>query len=251
LNDDYRVQHIWPTHLANLLSATNVNISRGAASNDSILELTTGWLLENYIVPKKDTTELLVVVGWSTPERKNVMFENYDSSINKVIFWPTMAETKYYKTEVSKKYFDFYTRHLWIEREYITRYVEQHYALYCFCKMNNIKMVMFDAFNSPKKTEISDWQSTIESIIKAWPAYSTDGWFHGPDDMLEKQRLINIWNEIPSSCMILKDESPASFKGYIDQNIADADSRMNGLHPSESSHKVWADFLHQHINTSI
>jgi hypothetical protein len=244
INDPYRIANIWPTHLSLALGAKNINIGVGAASNDMIYETTIGWLLTNYIVPKVSTDDLLVVVGWSSPERKTVMVEDYAGKVNKLIFWPTMKETSYYKTDLGKKYFDFYSRHLWFEREYITRYVEQHYMLFCFCKANNINLVMFDSFNSPKTTTISDWDNSVHEIINSWEPLSTDGWLY--DDANDKARLLDMWSEIPATAMINKNTNPRSFKGYIDQTVA-LDDRMNNMHPSELSHKVWAEYVMQYI----
>jgi hypothetical protein len=244
INDPYRIANIWPTHLSLALGAKNINIGIGAASNDVIYETTIAWLLENYIVPKKDASELLVVVGWSSPERKTVMFEDYAGKVNKLIFWPTMDETKYYRTDLGKKYFDFYSRHLWFEREYITRYVEQHYMLYIFCKAHNINLVMFDSFNSPKSTTLKDWDELVPDIINKWTPLSIDGWLH--DDRSDKKRLVSMWGEIPPNVMINKNKNPRSFKGYIDQTLGEVEG-MNNMHPSEESHKVWADYIRKYM----
>jgi hypothetical protein len=118
-NDYYRIPRIWPTLVAAALNANVTNIGIGAASNDTIYNNTVGWILRNYVVPRRDTSELLVIVGWSSPERKTVLLSDQKSKINKVTFWPAMEDLSFYKNNITKQYFKFYVTYLWHEYEYI------------------------------------------------------------------------------------------------------------------------------------
>lgn len=63
-DSEYRKSRIWPAYLGDALNIrTVVNIAVPARSNDSILESTISWLLENYINPCRDTSRLLVVLN--------------------------------------------------------------------------------------------------------------------------------------------------------------------------------------------
>ena len=76
-NDYYRIPRVWPSVLGGMLGDTEViNKAWPARSNDTIYRSTMEWLLTNYIASGKDTSDLTVIVGWSSLERKNVVFED-------------------------------------------------------------------------------------------------------------------------------------------------------------------------------
>ena len=67
-NDAYRLPKIWPTKLGNYLGVDDVvNLSYPAASNDRIVRNLVGWLTQEYLATKRDTSELFVVVGFTSP----------------------------------------------------------------------------------------------------------------------------------------------------------------------------------------
>ena len=76
-NNAYRIPKIWPTKLAKVLQADDLsNISYPAASNDRIVRLTLSWITQHYIIPKKDTKDLFVIVGFTSPARKDFYYKD-------------------------------------------------------------------------------------------------------------------------------------------------------------------------------
>ena len=76
-NDAYRLPRIWPTKLGAHLDAEEViNLSYPAASNDRIVRNLVGWLTQEYLSTGKDTSELFVVVGFTSPERKDFYYRD-------------------------------------------------------------------------------------------------------------------------------------------------------------------------------
>jgi hypothetical protein len=147
-NDYFRVPRIWPTFLGNLLNTEIINLAYPGRSNDLIYDTTISWLIENYIKLNKSTSELVVVVGWSSPERTSIIYNDYcHNTVAMDTIWPMFLDApKQYVSRTMKEIFKFYVSNLWVEQEYIKRYVEQTYNLYLFCNKHNIDLFMFNSF---------------------------------------------------------------------------------------------------------
>jgi hypothetical protein len=246
-NDEYRTARIWPTYLAKMLSVqTLINLAQPARSNDTIYEDTVGWILDNYISKNKDTSDLLVIVGWTSPERKNVIIQD-EGNTSWLTLWPLMDNVLFYKSSVIKDFFKFYVTHQWVEQEYIKRFVEQNYQLQIFCKHYNIDYFVFNSFYQLSSANIDDWEDLpIESTINLWTSL-----INGSVDKSYiwdaiKRSLIHQWREISSVNYINKDLAKGSFKSYIYENVP-YESRMCNWHPSPESHYAWAQFLNNYI----
>lgn len=250
-NDYYRIPRIWPTILAEKLGVECVNRAWPARSNDTIIASTLGWIMDNYIVPGKDTSELLVVVGWTSPERKNVIVEESNGLPTQYTFWPNMLGTDFYKGKIGKKYFEFYINHLWHEREYISRFIEQNYTLDLFCKAHGIEYRTFNAFYVPRakagnSTQFANWKdASLIDILNEWEQHPMDSWgdrFHW--NIQEHRRLKQMWESITT--MINKDKLDGSFKSFVENNL-EQDKRWCGIHPSPEGNAAWADYLYDTI----
>jgi hypothetical protein len=243
-NDYYRIPRIWPSVLAAKLGYESVNLAWPARSNDSIYESTMAWLMKHYIVPNRPTHNLLVIIGWSSPERKNVIIDDNGCTYMQTI-WPAMKETSYYINDAIKKYFKMHVTHLWSEVEYISRFVEQNYNLKTFCDLHKINYRCFNAFYETPSTHPSMWKSVnIKATIESWDPTRLGGWFDPIVNWEHRiEHLLNQWTTIGDR-FILKDQG--SFKSYIDQFVPNT-HRMLNWHPSPESHSAWADYLHQQI----
>lgn len=245
-NDYYRIPRIWPTILGNMMGADVVNLSRPARSNDTIYEDTVHWLLENYILPSISTDDLTVIIGWSSPERKNIILQETNNDIHRFTLWPGMNDDRYYQTWGAKKLFKFYVTYLWLEQEYIKRYVEQNYNLQNFCKAHGIKYYVFNAFYAqPDLGGPDKWSDlNVLEMIDKWDNL-VDTWADGEYNWNNiKVSLRNQWSQINNRNFINKDA--LSFRSYIHNNVSE-NVRMNNWHPSPESHDVWAKYLYDWI----
>jgi hypothetical protein len=248
-NDYYRLPRIWPSYLANKLNIPEVvNIARPARSNDTIYDTTVSWILENYISKGKSTDDLLVVIGWSSPERKNIIIGDSgidNDSVTWLTLWPQMTETKFYSSPVIRQIFKFYVTHQSIEQEYLKRFVEQNYHLQNFCKLHNIEYYFFNAFYASFAAGPDNWQDVnVSDAINSWNHLS-NGWadsFYNWDTI--KTSLLTQWNFVDEKRFINKNSG--SFRSYIYKNVP-ADIRMCNWHPSPESHEAWATFLADYI----
>lgn len=247
INDYYRIPRIWPYTLSKNLNKELINISWPARSNDSIYDSTISWILKNYTVPGKSTTDLTVVIGWTTPERKNVIFTEDDDIYTQTI-WPNMMDNSYYRSDTVREYFRMHVNYLWTEYEYITRFVNHNYDLSNFCKLHNIKLYTFNSFYETPKIGIYNWQSCVNicNILDRWDHTKLTGWTDNFFNWKEQIYALKAkWNSISSDQFILKDIG--SFKGYIDNNIPQ-EIRFEKIHPSAESHIAWGTFLSTWIN---
>lgn len=244
-NNYYRIPRIWPTLLASKLGYENINLAWPARSNDGIYESTMAWLMKHYIVPKRSTHDLIVVIGWSSPERKNVIIDDDGCTYMQTI-WPAMRETSYYVSDAARAYFKMHVTHLWSEAEYISRFVEQNHNLKTFCDLYKINYRCFNAFYETPATQPSMWKSVnIKMAIESWNLEKFGGWADPLVNWETKiDHLKDQWSMIGDR-FILKDRG--SFKSYIDQNVPEK-SRMINWHPSPESHAAWADYLYHQIN---
>lgn len=247
-NDYYRVPRIWPTYLAeNLDIPTVVNLARPARSNDTIYEHTIDWILENYITKKKSTKGLLVVLGWSSPERKNITISDEDGNARWLTLWPQMATPQFYSSSVIKRFLKFYITYQWIEQEYLKRFVEHNYNFQNFCKLHKIDYYVFNSFYSTAGTNPKSWKDvSIPDSINSWDNL-INGWSdEGYDWNSIKRTLLTQWNLIDETRYINKDLGDGSFRAHIYKHVPD-DIRMCNWHPSPESHHEWAKFLSDYI----
>lgn len=247
-NDYYRIPRIWPTILAQRLGYDNINLAWPARSNDGIYESTVSYIISNYIKPGRSVNDLLVVIGWSSPERKDLMISAANTTYLQTI-WPAMSNVSFYAHDVVRQYFKFHVNHLWVEQEYIGRYVEHNYNLACFLERHGISYYFFNAFYQTPNKSPSGWESmNVGQAIASWEETTNlDGWCDPWVNWREKiTRLANQWHMVCDKRFILKDRG--SFKEYIDQQVP-SDIRMINWHPSPESHQAWADFLHKYITS--
>jgi hypothetical protein len=244
-NDYYRIPRIWPTILAEKIGCENVNLGWPARSNDGIYESTISWLLKNYVIPGRPTNDLLVMIGWSSPERKNVIIDENGYTYMQTI-WPAMRETSYYVSSAAKSYFKMHVRHLWTEAEYISRFIEQNHNLKLFCDHHKINYHCFNAFYETPSANPSMWKSVnIKDTIESWDISKFGGWTDPLNNWENKIDILKLQWDMIKERFILKDQG--SFKSYIDQYV-DKNDRMINWHPSPISHGAWAEYLHQHLS---
>ena len=192
---------------------------------------------------------MLVVLGWSSPERKNIILTNSEDHTTWLTLWPQMPETKFYTSAVVKEFFEFYVSYLWVEQEYLKRFVEQNYHLQLFCQVHHINYYVFNSFYTSRDQAagFDNWKdiSVLDSIGK-WRDLH-DGWqdFSYNWKAITKS-LLTQWNYVDPIRYVNKDAQIGTFKGHMYQYV-DSAHRLCGIHPSPESHESWAKFLAKYI----
>lgn len=231
-NDKYRLPKIWPTKLGKMMGIEEViNLSYPAASNDRSVRHLVGWLTQEYFVKDKPTDDLFVIVGLTSPERKDFYYKDdgQDGHNYWITMWPMWTHN--YTQKPLQQFGKIYTEHFWNSEEYIHRYVNQLFYLQTLFKHYKINYLFFQAFYQYKDMHIRQWAD--DPYARNYQSQ--------PDKML--------WNLIDSVRFMNKDKEPHSFHNYIMQKdpTENKSIALLNMHPSELGHTWWAEHLFDYI----
>lgn len=242
-NDSFRIPKIFTTHLANIMDAEVTNLSWPADDNGTILNRTITHITENYIDKKISTENLLVIVGWSSPERIFFWYKNGKES-RRFRLWPQVDNFDF---PDQRSFWEYYITYLWNPEEYLPRYVMDVLQLQNFCNINNIKWMCFNSFYQIPGKNPCDWYDLdVRNELKK--LYLDGSQYHITTDNIRRTRQYNyipIWNTIDDIRFYKKDLPKNTFKSFMEENC---DKPYTGWHPSPESHKLWAEELKLYIN---
>jgi len=235
-NDAYRLPRIWPTKLGKMLGIEEevINLSYPASSNDGIMRRTIAWITQEYIAKNKDTSELFVVIGLTSPERRDFFYRDRDKIDDPkhdrwwFTLWP-MWTHKYPQPTISK-FAELYSTYMWNPEEYIHRYLNQIYYLQLFFEKYNIKYLFFQSFYQYKDMCIKDWRDG---------PYNRH--YNGQPDQI-------LWELIDSTRFMHKNEDMHSFHNYIKTKDTSPNNKdaFIIMHPSELAHTWWAEHVYEY-----
>ena len=245
-NDAYRCPRIFSSYLAEIANATSINISWPADDNTTILYRTMDYVTNNYLSQGKSTSNLMIIIGWSSPERNSFW---YDDGQLSMLFrlWPNV---QHFESDLQKKFWDIYTRCMWNSQEYMRRYVHTIINLQNWCVANNLKWLCFNSFQQVQNLNINEWQdlnvrNEIEALTNRLGGYH----YHSSDDgnvrNHEPYNLMPLWDQVDNVRFYKKDQENNTFKSFITEH--NKTNTFNGWHPSPESHKIWAHELWSYI----
>jgi hypothetical protein len=214
-NRPYRLPKVWPHKLGKLLDIEVENIARSASSNDAIVRRVLRKVLE--LLENYNGKEIFVIIGWTSPERKDFYYKGDWSSWETL--YPAQFEQSFRDVDLNK-FYEIYLKKFWNKEEYTERYIQQNLLLHHFLNSHNIEHLFFDAFYEENGGMFQD----IEIQDEMESSFLTD-------------EYLNIRKKI------FKKES---FRNYIlKRNL------MDGIHPNETGHEVWAIELYNSIKDKI
>jgi hypothetical protein len=230
-NDEYRLPRIWASKLGQMIGAEETfNISYPASSNDGIVRRTVGWITQEYLSKGRDTSDLFVVIGFTSPERKDFYYRDIDDKHRH--FWYTMWpmwKHKYPQEELNQ-FAEIYSAYMWNPEEYTHRYLNQVFYLQTLFNHYGIRHLFFQAFYQRNDMHIRQW--TDDPYNKHYNGQ--------PDQM--------VWDMIDPVKFMHKDDKIHSFHNYIlnkDVSEGKRDSILN-MHPSELGHTWWAEHIYEY-----
>jgi len=244
-NDSYRIPKIWSTFLESELDATCYNISWPADDNKTILNRTIDYVISNYLVPKRDTSNLIVIVGWSSPERNSFWYK--DDKIN--YHFRLTPNVPHFNTKGQEDFWKLYVEYYWNKEEYIPRFIMNVLQLQTFCEANNIKWMCYNSFYQIKDKNVQDWVDL--SIKDELNGMITLGYIQTTSNGYRKSistDYVKSWNLVNPINFYKKDENNNTFRTFIMKNCNDP---FVGWHPSEEGHKAWAKELARYITENI
>jgi hypothetical protein len=245
-NDNYRIEKIFPTRLGKLLNADVVNLSWPADDNGTILNRTISYITKKYISNNIPTDDILVIIGWSSPERNFFWYKDEDFS-SRFRLWP---QVKHFDRKPQEEIWNLYVTYLWNEEEYIPRYVMDVLQFQNFCDTNNIKWVCFNSFYQTPNENITEWNDL--NFKKELIDLNNKNKLHGYslNKNMERKSInydyLSIWDTINPVRFYKKNEDKNTFKSFIESKKIEP--VFNGWHPSPTSHEIWARELFNYIN---
>ena len=153
-NDQYRLPRVWPHKLGKLLNIDVVNKSVAGSSNDAIVRRIIPHTIN--LLKKYKPEEIFVIIGWSSPERKDFYYKGEWES------WETLYPSQIdcfdnlpHGNEI-KKFYKTYLRYYWNFEEYVSRFINQNLYLHYFFKNKNIDHLFFNAFYESSAKEFGN-----------------------------------------------------------------------------------------------
>jgi hypothetical protein len=129
----------------------------------TIINRTISYISSNYLAKNIPTDNLLVIVGWSSPERNSFWYKDEKTSY-RFRLWP---QVPLFETEQQKQFWELYVSYFWNSEEYMTRYVMNVLQLQNFCDSNGIKWMCFNSFYQTPTKDISEWNATaLDDVSK-------------------------------------------------------------------------------------
>ena len=237
-NDAYRRERIWPTYLGELMDANVVNLAFPADDNKTISTRIMSYLTTQYLVPGKSTKDVLVIVGWSSPERTSFWYDDGKTSM-RFRLWPNIA---FFQAAGQKDFWKAYVAYMWNRDEYMAGYVRDVLNLQNFCKANDIPWMCFNAFYQTPQKNIDSWEDLsvkdeLELMMHDSCQLSVSG---DPGRQRARYDYTAMWSMVDNARFYKKDQPNNTFKSLIGD-------KLSGWHPSPEGHRVWAEELSQYI----
>jgi len=244
-NIKYRTSRIWTTYIKEYLNCDTVNLAWPADDNKSILQRTVDYVTQEYLSAGKSTEELVVIVGWSSPERNSFWWKGEPSN-HSFRLWPHI---QHFVHPDQKKFWELYVRYLWNPEEYMSRYVMDNLTLQNFCIANNIKYLIYNSFYQFKDSHVSTWNQDLTKLIDSLSKVG-----YNIDSEITKERSVKTfdwkksWDQIKTPNFYRKNKPVSTFNEFIQANLKDP---YVGLHPNPEAHRIWAKEIARYLKEYI
>ena len=252
----------WPYKMHELLNCEVRNLGQAGSSNDTIIHDCIKYITLNYVKRSKPLDDVIVIVGWTSPCRRDfVFYEPTNSEILQDTLWPNVDPEHDYSVPMREMY-QLYVKYFWTELEMFKRYVHNVVLLQSYLKSLNIKFLMFNAFYEfPHLLELEnedqfdvklhDASSIIRSLANK--LFTSSKVINGK--LLTKYTSIDhisnidnndkiLWNSTVDKDTFYKDGNlSTSFMNFIGKDVRCKDEWYDLNHPTEKSNTLWAKEL--------
>lgn len=239
-HEEYRLKHKYPTLLAEKLKADEtVDLSMCSVSNDFIFRTLLDWLATEGYLQGRDTSDLFISIGWTSPERTEFYYKNKWGDTFWAPFGPWQLDNGYFSQQSSEnekadlhEFFRLYMDYFCNKTEFMHRYARQVWMLQFIFKKLNIHYVMHQAFYHEHSLHCHQWND-----MNYW----------------DKNKLSPIdkffWNDVDEKHFIFKDDMRyRTFHGYVNyQSLLSKKQSLAVFHPNAYGHELWAEKLYNHI----
>ena len=249
-NDQYRLPRVWPHKLGKLLNVKVSNISVAGSSNDSIIRRIIPNVMKS-LNPQRPLKgykpeEIFVMVGWSSPERKDFYYKGeWDS-------WETLYPAQLDQNLPNKdveKFYKLYLKYYWNKEEYMNRYVNQVLYLHYFLERNGIDHLFFNAFYECSALDFDD------DIYKKFVEKGVSG-MRENTDIIDDIKESDVGYFYETSSYIIKEFlkvadkvfKEVSFRNFLMEKGLFSSPQQ---HPNDMEHQLWAKELYKDLKDKI
>lgn len=243
-NSSYRLPKVWPGKLEKIINKRTLNTSVSGSSNDGIVRRVVGNVFYLLNERKYNPEDIFVIVGWSSPERKDFYFRDKKYESLETIYPHEIG--KKYGTKELDLFHKLYVSYFWNPEEYVLRYLHQLIYINSFLKNLKIKHLFFNAFYDSEKYLFDDeneynFLHFIKHQINSVEMHKID-----QNSLFSFDNLFDEVDTIYNNYFIKK-----SFQQFIkeqmhnDKNIT---KYFDKHHPTELSHNLWANYIKDFIN---
>jgi len=246
-NMEYRLNNRYLKLFKDKIGADDfVDLSLPAYSNEGIYRTLLRWLaLEGYL-SGRDTSDLFISIGWTSPERKEHACVFEDQTHGSVppeynIFLGHKAERWFnvgpwvlsidYGDKELNTFFKSYIKYFWSDIEIMYRWISIMKNTENLLKQLKIKYVMHQAFFHYQTFRISEWDDAKykKEIVDHWTIFEQE-----------------IFKTIDKNNFVDKDTFIKTFHHTVLQKANyEKDKLFTVFHPNAYAHKLWADHLYE------
>lgn len=230
-NDRYRVEHRYLNLFGNKIGADQIiTLAKSSYSNDAIVRTLIDFLVTEGYTSGRDTSELFVSIGWTSPERREFFYKNpWSGNDHWIPFgtWPIGDPKEFPELEEFRNLF---MENFWNAGEYMNRWIRQIWQTEMMLKKYNIKYVMHQAFYHHHHKMIYEWDD------KKY-------WKNTEDKITEADK--KLWDSIDPIRYINKDNESLSTFHHVIVDKVGGDKKLvfAEWHPNELGHSIWADYM--------
>jgi len=260
---DYRSKGKWPDELGKISNAHAINLGIPGCSNDGILRQCIEYITLNYLHDDIPVNDIFVIVGWSSPCRKEVIVHDSDGIYYSTL-WPNVANEHNYPSSMQELY-EVHVKYFWSEQEIYNRHVHHNIHLQSFLKSHGIKFLMFDAFyefpstvygdeEEEIKVSVNSYREVLKKLAKPFFGKSQASNYSTGYKIGNTSQLTNVfhndtilWNVcIDEDTYYYKNDMSKTFNEFLGNKIHDS-NYFYDYHPTNISHKLWANELFNYI----
>ena len=246
-HEAYRQRHAWPWKIAELLEVSEViNLAWPGCSNDTIVRRLMRWLTSEGSLNGRNSQDLLVMIGWTGPERRDF----YSADAELVRNWPYTSDngwitvtpwgtgTNRWSGEFGIKQLNTlsveYFSHWCDPNEYLNRYINQTWTVQKTLDSIGAHWLMFQAFFENPELDIDCW---------------TDEYFDMSKFQIDVDDL-KLWNMVHSVNYYKKKDGTQTFHNFLMAARSERDDVMVKTHPTALGHSLWATELFNYMKNN-
>lgn len=229
-NIKYRLEKRYINQFATRAGIEDIeDISMPSLSNDAILRRLLHWLAENGHTDHRNNSDLLVSIGWTSPERTEFYYKEKWGCDHWATYGPWALDQKFEKDhDKLHTFFNLYFDLFGEPAGFVSKYVQTVWIAQTILKSLNIKYVMHQAFYHHH-----------EQLIKQW-----DDKLYKEQNMQLTEGVVKLWESVDNRFFVNKDHPDLSTAHHVMVAKGGIDNVFEIFHPNAAGHEIWGEYLY-------